>query len=166
MKTITLTIVLALGALPSSTAAQARDGMHDFVGTWRLVSWPQRRADGTTSQSRQSVAYLIYTDNNHVCYVNMDPNRPKWSSPAAPTGPEAMSGIMGFGAYCATVEIHATEGFVLHRVEIDRSPNSVGMVRKRWFTFDGPNRLSLRVDTPELNPPLVESTLIWERVTR
>jgi hypothetical protein len=40
------------------------------------------------------------------------------------------------------------------------------MVRKRWFTFDGPNRLSLKIDTPVLIPPIVESTLRWERVTK
>ena len=57
-------------------------------------------------------------------------------------------------------------GFVIHHVEIDKVPNRVGLNRKRWFTFQGPNRVALRVDTPELNPPVVESTLIWERVTK
>ena len=163
-----LTILLMIGGLlgtPSPSSAQSEDAIaKQFVGMWRLVSQPQRLADGTTRQDPKSVAYIIYTDTGHMCYVAMDPNRPKWKSETVPTPEEALSGGMGFGAYCGTVEIHAKEGFVVHHVEIDMSPTSVGRNRKRWFTFQGRNRISLRVDAP--SPPLVENTLIWERVQR
>jgi hypothetical protein len=99
-----------------------------------------------------------------MCYVGMDPNRPKWKSEFAPTESEAMSGIKGSSSYCSTVEVNAKEGFVIHHVEIASVPNVVGRDRKRWFTFDGPNRVTLRVDPPGLQPGLTESTLIWERV--
>ena len=167
---IALTLVLALAALSSTsfhTHAQSQDDVaKQFVGMWRLVSWPQRLADGTTRQNPLSVSYIIYTDTNRMCWVAMDPNRPKWKSERAPTESEAMSGIRGFGAYCAAVEIHPKEGFVIHHVEIEKVPNRVGLTRKRWFIFQGPNRVALRIDTPELNPPVVESTLIWERVEK
>ncbi len=134
------------------------------------LTWEQRLADGTTRQAPNSVGYIIYTDTiytdtGHMCYVGMNPNRPEWAS-RTPTETEAFSAITGLGAYCGTVEVHADERFVLHRVEIERSPNNVGMVRKRWFTFHGPNRVSLRVDEPELIPPIVESVLTWERVSK
>lgn len=137
-----------------------------FVGMWRLVSHPTRLADGTTKQSVNSVAYIIYTNTNpiHMCYVAMDPNRPKWKSEFAPTESEAMSGFTGSNSYCSTVEVHAKEGFVIHHVEISSVPNLIGRNRKRWFTFDGPNRVSLRVESTELQPGMNDSTLIWERV--
>jgi len=135
-----------------------------FVGMWRLVSYTHRLADGTTRQDPKTVAYIIYTDVNRMCYVSMDPTRPKWKSEATPTPEEAISAIMGLGAYCATVDVHAKEGFVIHQVEIERVPNVVGRNRKRWFKFDGANRLTLRVDTAELVSPVVERTLVWERV--
>jgi hypothetical protein len=115
-----------------------------------------------------SVAYVIYPDTRHMCYVAMDPNRPRRKSATAPTPEEALSGIgsTGFSAYCASVEIHAKEGFVVHHVEIEKSPNIVGRARKRWFTFDGTKHLSLRIDTPELTASVVEDTLIWERVVK
>jgi len=53
---------------------------------------------------------------------------------------------------------------VSHHIEIAKNPNTVGRDNKRWFTFDGPNRVALRVDNPA--PPVVESTLIWERVVK
>jgi len=160
--------ILALGAiLNTAPHAQSVDAMaKQFVSMWRLVSRTQRLADGTTRQHPISVGYIIYTDTGHMCYVAMNPSRPKWKSETAPTSEEALSGITGLGAYCATVEIHAKEGFVVHQVEIERSPNRVGLARKRWFTFQGPNRVALRIDTPELNPPVVEDTLIWERVQK
>jgi hypothetical protein len=164
-----LTVVIALGALsPSPHAQSSGNTPQQFAGMWRLASWQERLADGTTRQNPRSAAYIIYTDTGHMCYVSMNPNRPKWKSATAPTESEALSGMgnAGFSAYCATVEVHAKEGFVLHHVELDKVPNSVGLIRKRWFTFQGPNRLSLRIDTPELTPPVVESTLVWERVEK
>jgi hypothetical protein len=145
--------------------ARGDDDLAQFIGMWRLVSWEQRLADGTTRQAPNSVGYIVYTDVGRMCYVGMNPNRPKWKS-LTPTESEALSGIVGMGAYCALVELHAREGFVLHHVDIERVPNNVGIVRKRWFTFDGINRLTLKVDARELIPPIVESTLTWERITK
>jgi hypothetical protein len=162
-------LFLLLGTTSFETHAQSPDDVtmaKRFVGMWRLVSWTRRFADGTTRQSARSVAYIIYTDTNpiHMCYVGMDPNRPKWNSEFAPTESEAMSGIAGSSSYCSTVEVHAKEGFVIHHVEISSVPNIIGRDRKRWFTFEGPNRVSLRVEPTELQPGMADSTLIWERV--
>jgi hypothetical protein len=159
--------LLVSGSTSFETRAQSQDDVaKQFVGAWRLVSWTQRRADGTTGQNPMSVGYLLYTDTSRMCAAIMNPNRPKWKSETAPAPEEAQSGITGFTGYCSGVEVHAKEGFVLHHVEIDKSPNIVGRTRKRWFRFDGPNRLTLRVDTPELTPPSVESILTWERVQK
>jgi hypothetical protein len=162
-------LILVLGSVSFETHAQSPDDVamaKRFVGMWRLVSHPNRLADGTTQQNVNSVAYIIYTDTNpiHMCYVAMDPKRPKWKSEFAPTESEAISGMIGSSSYCSTVEVHAKEGFVIHHVEIASVPNVVGRDRKRWFTFDGPNRVTLRVDPAGLRPGTTDSTLIWERV--
>ena len=124
--------------------------MKKLVGMWRLVSWPERQSDGTTQQNPESAAYLIYTDSGHMCFVAMNPNRPRWKSQASPTAEEMASALSngGFYAYCGTVEVHGQEGFVVHHIEIDKVPNLVGTTRKRWFEFEGPNRLRLRIDSP------------------
>ena len=167
-KTVAWSIFLVLGQLNSTSRAQSQDDIaKQFAGMWRLVSNPQRLADGTTRQGSNSVAYVMFdTDAGHMCFVSMDPNRPRWKSETAPTPEERLSVTRGFGAYCATVEIHAKEGFIVRRYEINQNPNAVGKATKRWYTFHGTNRMSLRIDTPELNSPVVESTLIWERVAK
>ncbi len=157
-------VLLVLVATTSMGQAWPDDDIAPFLGMWKLVSWEQRLTDGTTRQAPNSVGYLVYTDVGRMCYVGMNPNRPKWTS-SIPTESEALSGIVGLGAYCALVEVHSAEGYVLHHVDVERVPNNVGKVRKRWFTFDGPNRITLTVDTPELIPPIVESKLTWERMT-
>jgi hypothetical protein len=161
--------IVGIGLLPlgMTTDARAQDDVaRRLVGMWRLAAWEQRLTDGTTRQPANSVAYIIYTDTGHVCYLAMDPTRAKWKSERAPTAEEALLGITGFGGYCARVEVRAKEGFVLHHVEIEKTPNIVGRTRKRWFTFEGPDRLSLRVDRPELAPGVAESILTWERVRK
>ena len=167
-KTVAWSIFLVLGQLNSTSRAQSQDDIaKQFAGMWRLVSNPQRLADGTTRQGSNSVAYVMFdTDAGHMCFVSMDPNRPRWKSETAPTPEERLSVTRGFGAYCATVEIHAKEGFIVRHYEINQNPNAVGKATKRWYTFQGTNRMSLRIDTPELNSPVVESTLIWERVVK
>lgn len=169
IRNVALAVVLIFDLLMSPSRAQFQnDVAKQFVGMWRLVSWPQRLADGTTRQDPRSVAYIIYTDTSHMCSVGMAPDRPRWQSESRPTAAEALSAMGGAGlyAYCARVEVHAAQGFVLHHVEMDKSPNVVGRTRKRWFTFEGPNRVALRIDTPELTAPVVESTLTWERVEK
>lgn len=61
------------------------------------------------------------------------------------TPAEALNAITGLAAYCA-VDIHMADGFIVHHVEIDRSPNRVGEELKRWFMFHGPDRFVFRVD--------------------
>jgi hypothetical protein len=153
--------------IDASHAQSAADVARQFIGTWRLVSWTQRLADGTTRPDPRNVGYLIYSDAGYMCYGSMAANRPPWTSDSSPTGAEAVA-TMGapYNAYCARVEVHADEGFVLHHVEVDKSPNMIGRTRKRWFTFQGQNRVALRMDPSELSPPVVESTLLWERVQK
>jgi hypothetical protein len=160
---------MVLGALLMSAAASFaqtdQEAANQFWGIWRMVSRTQRLADGTTRPYPNNVGYIVYTEPGYMCYAAMNPNRALWKS-ASPTPEEAQSAITGLNAYCASVEVHAKEGFILHHVEVERVPNDVGKIRKRWFTFEGPNRVVFRIDSAELSPPVVEDTLVWERVQK
>jgi hypothetical protein len=167
-KIVAWSVLLVVGQVGGTLRAQSRDDIaRQFAGMWRLTSTQQRMADGTTRQSTSNTAYVVFdTDAGHMCYLSMNPNRPQWKAESAPTAEEALSAIKGFGAYCATVEIHAKEGFIVRRYEVNQNPNAVGRTTKRWYTFQGANRMSLRIDSEELKPPVVESTLNWERLMK
>ena len=83
--------------------------------------------------------------------------------PRRPTGTEAVSGFAGLTAYCATYEINMEDRSVVHHVDIEARPNLVGIERTRFFTFEGRNRLALRLDTSEV-AGVDSATLVWERV--
>lgn len=160
--------LLMLGQFSSTSRAQSQsqeDIAHRLAGMWRLTGNPQRLADGTTRQGSNNVGYAFFdAAGSHMCFLSMNPDRPAWKSQGRPTPEEAMSALRGFGAYCATLEIHPKEGFMIRRYDINQTPNAVGRTTKRWITFQGNDRMSLRVDASELNAPVVESTFMWERV--
>jgi hypothetical protein len=159
-------VLLVAGQLASTSHAQSQDDIaRQFAGMWRLVGNPQRFADGTTRQGSNSVGYAFFDSNGtHMCFLSMNPDRPKWKSESGPTPEEGLSTIRGFGAYCATIEIHAKEGYMVRHYDLNQTPNAVGRATTRWYSFQGPDRMSLRVDASELGRNVVESTFVWERV--
>jgi hypothetical protein len=159
---VALLLLIATGG-PVSAQPDV-SGANALAGAWRLVSWQEHLASGATRSSRFTTGSLIYSDSGRICAQLMDPQRPKLSQ--SPTDAEIRASYQGFVAYCGRYDVHAKEGFVIHHVELDKSPNVVGRERKRWFRFEGPNRLVLKIDAAELGQGLAESTLTWERVTK
>jgi hypothetical protein len=139
---------------------------NQLVGTWRFVSSTQRLADGTTRPDPQTgpkgLGDLIYTKSGQVCVVVGNSERPRRQSPHAPTDGEVRNAFEGLTAYAGTFQVDETERAVVHHIEIDRVPNSVGAERKRFCSFTG-NRLTLRA-APPLPAGVQEWTIVWERV--
>jgi len=162
-------ILLVVTVFTTGARAQSNDdAVRQLAGMWRLVSNPQRLADGTTRQGANGVTAIGYAffdaAGRHMCYITMSPNRPTWKADAGPTPEEAVATLRGVNSYCATLDIHAKEGFMDRSYDINQSPNQVGRKTRRWFSFQGPDRLTLRVDDAELNKPVVETLFVWERV--
>lgn len=163
---------LVLGCAAAIAGAQAQQSLTDedalsrLAGVWSLVDWEETLVDGSKRKHPVTAGRIIYTQLGEMCAVVMDPNRPLWES-TLPTAEEALAGMNSgvFYAYCAKAEMHAADGYALHRTIIDKIPNNVGAVRKRWFEFLTPDRIVLRIDEAELRDPVVRSELIWERVT-
>jgi hypothetical protein len=169
-RTIMWSVLLMLTLVSSRPEAQSTDDVaRQLSGMWRLVSNPQLLADGTTRQGTNGVPNIGYAffdaTGSHMCFLMMTPNRPVWAG-AAPTPEEGLAALRGINAYCATLEIHAKEGFMDRRYDINQNPNAVGKATRRWYTFQGPDRMTLRVDAAELTKPVVETLFIWERVTK
>jgi Lipocalin-like domain len=166
--TIAGVFLLAWIQLGGQSQAQSTDDVaRQLAGMWRLVSNPQRLADGTTRQGANSLGYAFFdTFGRHMCFVSMNPERPAWKLETAPTPEEGLTALRGINVYCATLEIHAAEGFMDRRYEINQNPNAVGRATRRWYSFQGADRMTLRVDAAELTKPVVETLFIWERVTK
>jgi hypothetical protein len=158
-----LGLAAALSGPAFAQTPSAKDLAQRFAGAWRLVSWTERLADGTTRQAATDVGYLMFADGGRMCATLANSKRAPWSG-AARTLDEAVARTTGYISYCAQFEIHAQEGFVTYTEDLDINPRTVGVVRKRWFTFDGPDRLKLTIDAAERQANLQDSSLVWERV--
>jgi len=167
MKTTIASLLLLLTQLSGQSRAQSTDDVaRQLAGMWRLVSNPTQLADGTTRQG-SNIGYAFFdASGRHMCYLTMNPDRPSWKSETAPTPEEGLTALRGINAYCATLEIHPKEGFMDRRYDINQNPNAVGRATRRWYSFQGPDRLTLRVDAAELRQPVVETLFVWERVTK
>ncbi len=161
MAALALATALAGGAFAQTPGD--KDVAQRFVGAWRLVSWTERLADGTTRQAATDVGYLMFADGGRMCATLANSKRAGWSG-AARTVDEAVARTTGYVSYCAQFEVHTQEGFVTYTEDLDINPRTVGIVRKRWFTFDGPDHLKLTIDAAERGANLQDSSLIWERV--
>ncbi len=162
-KAVAVSSLLILGLASSSLRAQSQEEIAKrFAGMWRLVSNPQHLADGTTTQGRLDVGYAFFdADASHMCFLAMKSDRPKLKPDA--TAEEQLSALKGFVGYCATIEIHAKEGFLARHYELYSSPNEVGATSKRWYSFRDADHMSLRI-AKDSDPPEVGHFYNWERV--
>jgi len=158
-------VLVVAVAQPVATAQTLSNGdaAQRLVGAWRLVSWTETLADGTARPSAAGNQGDLVYSVDHMCAVIQNSQRKGWSGPPADLA-DATLRLTGVIGYCAKVDVHASEGYLLHTVDIDFNPRNIGIVRKRWFTFDGPDRLSLRIDSAETQRNVLKSVLVWERV--
>lgn len=136
-----------------------------FHGAWKFVSSMQTLSDGTRKPvpgyGLTGVGNIIYTPQGRMMVFIMDPARAPFADPAQPTADELRAATRGFLAYGGRYEVNAAEGYVLHHVDLEPSPNRVGLTLKRFFQFEG-NRLILRA--AELPAGVVDYAITWERL--
>ena len=101
---------------------------------------------------------MFDTDAGHMCFLSIDPNRPQWKSETTPE--ERLSVTRALASRSARKR--ALYSDITRSI---KTPTQSARLASGG-TFQGTNRMSLRIDTPELNSPVVESTLIWERVVK
>src|SRR5580704_14918928 len=77
MATLALAAALSSGAFAQTPSD--RDVAQRFAGAWRLVSWTERLADGTTRQAATDVGYLMFADGGRMCATLANSKRAPWS---------------------------------------------------------------------------------------
>jgi hypothetical protein len=136
-----------------------------FVGTWRLVSFELRKADGEVSYpfGQDAVGYIMYSQDGYMSVAFMPANRPRFAvgDIMGGTMEEKAAAAETYVSYCGKYEIQ--EDKVVHHIEVSFFPNWIGVDQERFYSLDG-DRLSLF--TPPLLVGGMEQTgyLVWERV--
>ena len=135
---------------------------HPIIGSWSLVRWQIRHADGHTSYPFGSEAHgrLLYSATGQMLACIAAAQRPSLSTavPKNATDPEKAAAFDGYFSYGGPFEIDGDD--VLHYVEMSLNPNFVGSVQRRHMAFTG-NRLTLSASEPSGSGSR-NHELIWE----
>jgi hypothetical protein len=136
-----------------------------IVGTWKLVLEENTLKDGskTHDYGPNGKGFLMYSADGHMCFVGMDPDRPKWKNPEKPTQEEKASAFDGSYGYCGPYEIDTKDNLLIHLPEVSTGPGYVGTRQIRPYQFEG-DRMVLTGGTVEGLPDLASWKIVWERV--
>jgi hypothetical protein len=136
-----------------------------FVGTWKLISYEVRSADGKVIYpwGEKPEGRLMYADDGHVSVAMMAPGRPKFEARELKLGTaeEKVAAVDKYISYAGRYEVQGDK--VVHHVEVCLFPNWVGKDQKRNFRFEG-RRLYLSTDPDPRDEKQKTGYLIWERV--
>jgi hypothetical protein len=139
-----------------------------FFGTWKLVSWKIKDANGELIDSPlgpDPLGWIMYQPEGHMCVALMRPDRPKFASDnlTEATPEEVETAFEGYISYCGSYEVNERERFVIHSLQLSSFPNLVGTEQKRFFEFAGDQ---LILETPPITV-LGEAQvhrLIWQHL--
>ena len=150
-----LSIAMMTWGLMSQTAmSQQKSLKEQLVGTWILVSWDQRNADGTTVQqfgaNPKGVAFFDST--GHYIITVMRSDRAKYAIDnfgqiAQATAEETKATAQGTITYFGTYSVNEADRTIDIRVEASSFPNWNGTDQKRFFEVTE-DQLKLTVRPP------------------
>jgi hypothetical protein len=107
-----------------------------LVGTWRLISWENRTADGRISYpvGTDPLGYIVYSEDGYVFVAIMRPNRRKFSAGDLLRGTpeEKVHAAETYVSYCGKYDVRGET--VVHHVELSLFPNWAVLTRNVWST--------------------------------
>jgi hypothetical protein len=124
-----------------------------LIGTWNLVSYETRDADGRVGRPYgDAVGRINYDAAGHMSGQVMRPNR------------GSADAFAGYIAYFGTFDVDPDERRVVHHVRGALAPAWVGGDQVRGVRFDG-ERLVLSTETRK-GDRTIHHELTWERAVR
>lgn len=172
MKRSAWTMLTLLGALLTASmnlsGAPAQEGTSEtedprakFAGTWRLISFETRRADGQFTD-RGYIGRIVYDRHGNMAAQLMRKTRDGFTTEEGrprPTDEEYRNAYRSYTAYFGKYTIDAEKGTVTHHVEGSLNPAWPGRDLVRYWEFkEGRLALSLRREGE------TTGVLTWDRM--
>ena len=133
----------------TSSAAAAEPGL---VGTWRLVRFETRLADGKVEYEYgpRPFGYFVYDMTGHLSvHIMRNPPMPPFVSRDADkaTDHEKAQAFQGYVGYFGTYRVDKAKGILHHQVEGSNNPNYTKTDQARPYRLNG-NVLIIEVQDP------------------
>jgi len=146
-----------------------RSGLGDetnrLVGTWKLLSWENRSADGLVSYplGRDAVGLITYTADGYVSVAIMRADREPFAAGdlLGGTGDEKARAAETYVSYCGRYELRGDS--VIHHVMLSLFPNWSGVDQERVVEITD-NLLTLSTRPILLDGIEQRARLVWEHV--
>ena len=159
-------LIIAMMTWMSQTAmSQPKSLKEQLVGTWTLVSWEQRKADGTAVQQfgANPKGISFFDGTGHYIITVMRSDRAKYGIDsfgqiANATAEENKATAHGTITYFGTYSVNEADRSIDIRVEASSFPNWNGTDQKRFFELTE-DQLKLTVRPPRGGPVDV----LWKR---
>ena len=142
-------------ASPQNAMSQQKSLKEQLIGTWTLVSWELRNADGTTSQyfGTNPTGIAFFDAGGHYILTAMRRDRPKYSIEhfgqiTQVTAEESRATVQGTMTYFGTYTVSESDRRIAVHVEASSFPNWNGTDQDRFFEIIG-DQLRLIVHPPQ-----------------
>jgi hypothetical protein len=110
-----------------------------FIGAWKFISLKAESSDGDIRYpfGENPTGKLIYESKEHMSFLLMRPNRPKFVSGDIfnSTYEELKYAFENFDAYCGTYKVDTKKKIITHKIEACRFPNWEGKNQVRFYEF-------------------------------
>ena len=135
-----------------------------LIGTWRLISWENRGADGQISYplGKDAMGYIMYTQDGYMFVAIMGSDRGRFDTGDLLSGSteEKAQAAGTYVSYCGRYEFRGDT--IVHHVELSLFPNWVGVDQERLVEVKG-NRLTLSTRPMLLGGMQRTAHLVWKR---
>lgn len=153
---------LGLSLHASSASAQQTSLKEGLVGTWMVVSWEQKKKDGSTLRQfgENPTGMAIFDAGGRYIITVMRPDRAKYISNALwqGTAEENKETANGTQTYFGTYTVNEADRSIAIHVEGSSFPNWNGASQKRFVTITD-DQLTLTI-----RPPSGETVdVVWKR---
>lgn len=140
--------------------AHAADDSHKLIGTWKLVSWKSRRADGSTDypMGESPVGLLMYDSSGNMSLQIMDDFRPVFSRGYEKTSLDELKEVYKtYAAMFGHYSVDPASRTLSIEVLGITNPNYMSTTLTRYYQLKG-DSLVLAFDPKGMN------STIWKRI--
>lgn len=144
------------------TDANGMNLTEQFIGSWSLISWTARSADGELTHpfGEDAVGRIMYDGSGQMAALLMRRERTAFASdrPQETTLEECEAAFREYFSYYGSFTVQAAAGRVTHHVVASLHPNWVGQDQERDFHFSD-KTLTLSF----VNTDGIKHELVWEK---
>jgi Lipocalin-like domain len=159
-----LLMVFAI-CLPAS-GVYAATHAPSLIGTWKLISDKQVKADGSSSDlyGAAPLGQLIYDSHGHMSVHLATPDLTKCGTLDRRKCPDgaARSAFDNYLGYWGHFKVTAGGKSVMHIIEGASTPDWIGTSQERFFELSG-DRLTLTTPMQQIAGVESKTVLVWQR---